>query len=106
MYDFSVLFLIHLIVLHHYFLEVCFLRRDRKGADPDRRGGREKLGGVKGGETIIRIFCRKKVDFQKENEKRKCSPTTASGRGENKGNWRKPAGPLCFSASGLRSGRR
>lgn len=63
--DFSVLFLIHLIVLHHYFLEVCFLRRDRKGADPDRRGGREKLGGVKEGETVIRIFLQEKSRFSK-----------------------------------------
>lgn len=40
-----------------YFLEACsFLTRDRKGVDWDGRGGGEGLGGVEGGETIIRIY--------------------------------------------------
>jgi len=34
--------------------------RNRKGLDPESRGGGEELGGVKGGETIIRIYCMRK----------------------------------------------
>jgi hypothetical protein len=30
--------------------------RDRKGVDLDRRRGRKELGGVEGGETLIRIY--------------------------------------------------
>ena len=33
---------------------------DRKGVDPDRRGGGKKLGGVEAEETIIKIYCRRK----------------------------------------------
>jgi hypothetical protein len=29
---------------------------DRKGVDPERMRGRKELGGVKGGETIIRTY--------------------------------------------------
>jgi hypothetical protein len=29
---------------------------DIKGIDPDRSGGREKLEGVEGGKTVIRIY--------------------------------------------------
>jgi hypothetical protein len=32
-----------------------FFLREKKGVDPDGRGGREVLG-VEGGETIIRIY--------------------------------------------------
>ena len=35
-------------------MSVCFLRRDRKSTDPNVRRRGEELGGVKGGETIIR----------------------------------------------------
>ena len=35
---------------HDYPLEACFLMRDKKEVAPDVRGGREKLGRVKGGE--------------------------------------------------------
>ena len=34
--------------------------RDRKGVDPDGRGGREKLGGVEEVDTVIRIYCMRK----------------------------------------------
>lgn len=30
--------------------------RGRKGVDPKERGGGEELGGVEGGETIIKIY--------------------------------------------------
>jgi hypothetical protein len=42
--------------------------RDRKGMDPEGRGGREELGGVEGEVYIIRIDCmRKKSIFNKRN---------------------------------------
>ena len=56
-----------------YLLEACsFLMRDRKGVDLDGRRGGEELGGVEGGETIIRIYyVRKKSIFNKRKiEKR------------------------------------
>jgi hypothetical protein len=31
--------------------------RDRKTMELDGRGGREELGGVEGGDTVIRIYC-------------------------------------------------
>lgn len=34
--------------------------RDRKGAGPDRRGGREELQAVEGGETLFRFCCKRK----------------------------------------------
>lgn len=38
--------------------------RDRNGVDPDEKGGREELGGIGGGETIIRMYnVRKKSIF-------------------------------------------
>jgi hypothetical protein len=47
-----------------YLLEACFfLVRDRKGADPEGRGGREELYEVEGGSTVIRIYCMKKNLF-------------------------------------------
>lgn len=35
----------------------CFLRRLRKGVDLEGRRGGEKLEGVEGRETIVRIYC-------------------------------------------------
>jgi hypothetical protein len=35
---------------------VCFLMRDRKGIDPDRRDGGKKLGGVGGKGAVNRIY--------------------------------------------------
>lgn len=40
----------------YYPLEACFQMRDRKGVDLYGREGREELGGVEVGETIIRIY--------------------------------------------------
>jgi hypothetical protein len=37
--------------------------RDRKGVDPEGRGGGEELGGVEGGKTIIWIYCMRKNLF-------------------------------------------
>lgn len=36
------------------YMSICFLMRDIKGVGWD--GGRGKLGGVEGGETIVRIY--------------------------------------------------
>lgn len=33
-----------------------FLMRDRSGVDPEGRGGGDVLGGVEGGEAVIRIY--------------------------------------------------
>jgi hypothetical protein len=43
---------------------VCFLTRDRTGVDPVEFGGREEIGGVERRETIMRIYCLKKIYFQ------------------------------------------
>ena len=41
--------------------------RDRKGIDPDGKRGGEELGGVEGGEIVIRIYCvRKKSNKRKQ----------------------------------------
>jgi hypothetical protein len=34
---------------------LLFSKRDTKGADPEERGSGEGVGGVKGGETTIRV---------------------------------------------------
>ena len=37
----------YLVMFGCYLLEACtFLMRDRKGADPEERGGGEELGGI------------------------------------------------------------
>lgn len=39
-----------------YLLESCpFLKRDRKGVDPEGKGGGEDLGRAEEGETIIKL---------------------------------------------------
>lgn len=44
-------------MLYCYFLEACsFLTRARKGVNPDGKGSRENLGGMEGGETVIRVY--------------------------------------------------
>jgi hypothetical protein len=45
-------------------MSVYFLRRDRKGVDPDGRGCGEGVGGAEEGETIIRIYYMNKIYFQ------------------------------------------
>lgn len=42
-------------------MPVGFIMRERKGVNFDGRGGREDLGGVGGGETVIGIgiYCKK-----------------------------------------------
>jgi hypothetical protein len=52
----------HIISYHisyHSPLEacLCFLMRDRKGVNLDRKGGRKELGGAEGGKTTIRMYC-------------------------------------------------
>jgi len=34
--------------------------KDRKGVDSEERRGREELGGVKRGKTVIRMYCMRK----------------------------------------------
>lgn len=57
-----VLFSFILILL---FFRCLFSNSDRKGIDLDRREGGEDLGGVRGGENIIRIYCIKESIFSK-----------------------------------------
>jgi hypothetical protein len=47
-------------------MPICFPKRDRKGVDMVRRGrGRGRgTGRGEGRETIIRIYCMKKIYFQ------------------------------------------
>ena len=70
-YIYSFIFL-HFILLYLLvlFLEVCyFLMKDRKGVDLDGRGGGEELGGVEGGEIIIKIYyIRTKSIFSKNKQ--------------------------------------
>lgn len=53
------------------FLEACsFLKRGRKGVDPEVRGDRKELGRLEEGETIVRIYClRKRKENKKERKK-------------------------------------
>lgn len=44
--------------------------RDQIGVDLDARGDREELGGVGIGETVIRIYCMKKIISLKERKTR------------------------------------
>lgn len=57
-------------MFYYYPLEACsFLMWDRKGVDPDGKGGGEELGEVEGGETVIRTdFVRKESIFNIRNE--------------------------------------
>ena len=50
-------------------MPVCFLTRDRKGVDTDKRGDGEELGGVGGWETIIKIYWVKKDLFSIKEKK-------------------------------------
>lgn len=61
------LFWIYVILFCYHSSDVClclFTNRNKKGMDTDRRGGREELEVVEGGETIITIYCMKKIYFQ------------------------------------------
>lgn len=52
------------VILGCYVLEICsFLITNRKGVDPEGRGGVEELGGIEGEETIIIIDCVRKESF-------------------------------------------
>lgn len=39
--------------------------------DPDGRGGRANLGGIEGGEAIIRVYCMKENLFSIKKERKK-----------------------------------
>ena len=43
--------------------------KDRKGVDPDGRGGGEKLEGEEGGETTLRIYYVRKKIFSIKGER-------------------------------------
>lgn len=45
-------------------MPVSFLRRDKIGADPNGRGGREEKGIVGGGKILISLYCLTNVNFQ------------------------------------------
>lgn len=44
---------------------VCFLMRDRDSLDLDERGCEEELEGVRGGRTLVRIYCIRTFIFNK-----------------------------------------
>lgn len=50
-----------LILFYYYFLDSCLFltREERQGMNLDGEGGKEDLGRVKAGKTIIRIYCMK-----------------------------------------------
>jgi hypothetical protein len=58
------LMLYYCVIFYYYPLEACFvflffiffLMRDRKGVNPEGRGGGKKLGGVDAEGTVIRIY--------------------------------------------------
>ena len=56
-----------------YLLEACsFQMRDRKGVDPNGRGGRDQLARREGGETVIMVYCmRKESVFDKKGKWKK-----------------------------------
>lgn len=62
--------IVYFVVFGCYFSDACsFLMRDRKGMDPEGRGGREELGGVEGEVYIIRIDCMRKKSIFNKREK-------------------------------------
>lgn len=69
-YESLLLYLIYLIIfcfvmIDCYILKAYFLlMRDRKGMDPEGGRGGEELGGLEGGDTVIRIYCIRKEHFQ------------------------------------------
>ena len=63
LFNFDVIdFVLSFFVMFYYYpLEACFFEvRYRKGMGEDGLGGGEELGGVEGGETVIRIYYVKK----------------------------------------------
>lgn len=55
-----------------YLLEACsFLMIDRKGVNPEVRGGEEELVCVEGGETIIRMYRMGKESISSKRNKMK-----------------------------------
>lgn len=55
----------YFVMLVCYLLAACsFLIRGKKGVGLDGRGGREDLGGVEGGGTVVRgMLCDKRISF-------------------------------------------
>lgn len=47
--------------------------RDRNQVDPDGRGGREQLGGLEGGKTVIMIYLLRKESIFNKRGKEKMS---------------------------------
>jgi hypothetical protein len=55
----NVLGFFHIVVFCFIIIpydSVCFLMRDRKGVGPDERGEGQKLGGIEGRESVIRVY--------------------------------------------------
>lgn len=55
------------ILFCYYFLDACFVTRDREVVDSDGGGGGDDLGEVGGGEIVIRIYNIKNLYPIKEN---------------------------------------
>lgn len=49
-------------------MPICFLGRDRKGVELDRRGGGEELEEIEGGEAVVRIYHIKICIFNKRKK--------------------------------------
>lgn len=49
-------------------MPICFITRDRKGVDLNRRGGGEERESVEGGETYQNILCEKSIFNKRKKE--------------------------------------
>lgn len=62
-----IFYFLHIILYSLYYLHVYFLVRNRKGMNPDKKGGEEKLEGIEEGKNTIIIYDMKNSIFYKNN---------------------------------------
>ena len=60
-FSYSNLFVLGFILFYHYYLDDCFLMRDREGVDS--YGGREDFKGIGRGEAVINTSYEKNLFF-------------------------------------------
>jgi hypothetical protein len=58
--------------------------KDRKGMNPEEREGGQELGRREGRESIISIYCVRRVYFQKQVEKENKNVKARNQKGERK----------------------
>jgi len=77
--------LFYLIISYYYPIDVCSFsnERQKRGVDLDRRGNGEELGGIQGGETVIRIYYVTKNRFSIKELKDKTNLCTRSAKAKN-----------------------